>query len=205
MALTQGHQAEVAESYSRYPPLHKDHVEGHYEVVHQIGQCHGAERQQQQIAHGLPAAEIDPHHADGEEQDEQQHGKLSDGGGPLVHHHVAKTDTHHEVEHGTETGKEHHARHSLAVEHQEESEIDQRRTRLALQNDQQHGQQNEPSDKQRIAGLVDDEVVGIHALSQRQGRGELGKFSGLETHGAQDEPRARAFGIGGDENGDNKQ
>ena len=174
-------------------------------MSHQIGQRHGAERQQQEVAHGLPAAQVNPHHARGEEQDEQQHSKLADGCGYLVHHHVAKANTHHEVEHGTEAGEEHRPRHTLAVEHQEEGEIDQCRARLALQDNQQHGQQDKQGDEQGIAGFVDDEVIGIHALGQGQGCGELGKFGGLQTHGPQNEPRTRAFGIGGNKDGDDKQ
>ena len=68
-----------------------------------------------------------------------QDGELADGRRCLSHHHVSIADADDEIDHHGHSRKEDAARHALTVEHEEEGEIDERRTRLALQDDEHHG------------------------------------------------------------------
>ena len=71
-------------------------------------------------------------HSGGEQLDEEEHGKLTHRGGCVEKHRLFKLDANDEVDDHCHARKEETAGHSFAVEHQEEGQIDERRTRLSL-------------------------------------------------------------------------
>ena len=125
--------------------------------------------------------------------------------GRIGQHDVGIADAQHEVEHGADACEEDEAGHPLAVEHEEEGEIDQRGAGLALQDDEQHGHEDEGADNERVLPRLEHEAVDVHALGQGQGGGKLGKLGGLQADRAQDEPRARPLGVRRDEDGDHQE
>ena len=147
-------------------------------------------------------SKADKHHADGvalivaihkdkpcrEYLDKQQHGKLSYRGGRYAHHDIGKAYAHNKVDHHSHTCEQDAARHSLAIEHKEEREINKCRTRLTLHDDEQHGYEYHSKGKTEVLPLAYVESVGIHQFGKRQSRGKLSKLGGLQSYGAKHKP-----------------
>ena len=68
---------------------------------------------------------IDIDHACGEQLDEQQNDEFADRRDCIGHHHILETDAYYKVNHHGYGREQHTARHSLAIEHQEERQVDQ--------------------------------------------------------------------------------
>lgn len=204
-ARLQGEVAQVADGQRAESPQHPHEIERHKPFGHRQGDGQCPQRAHGNDSSDSGAAGVDPRHARGEEQDEGQHQELAQRRGRIGQHDVGIADAQHEVEHGADACEEDEAGHPLAVEHEEEGEIDQRGAGLALQDDEQHGHEDEGADNERVLPRLEHEAVDVHALGQGQGGGKLGKLGGLQADRAQDEPRARPLGVRRDEDGDHQE
>ena len=148
------------------------------DVGRQVGQQRETEGTHQHVD-GLAMLAVDPHHSDAEQLDEQQDGETADGGLRAVEQHIGKADADNEIDDHGNTREEDGTRHALTIEHEEEGQIDEGRTGLALQHDAEHGQQDDGQRGRKVTPLVDVIAVGRHELRQGQRRGKLGKLGRL--------------------------
>ena len=139
------------------------------------------------------AVTVYPHHADREQLNEQQDGILAHRCRRVADIHLSIADAHDEVNHHRHASKQDAAWHTLAIEHQEESQIDQCRTRFALEHDKHHRQQDDQQGGGKMTPLADVVAVDRHQLGLRQRGGKLRKLSGLQAQRSQHQPRARAL------------
>ena len=107
----------------------------------------------------------------------------------------ALSHTDDEVEYGTYTYGKERACHALAVEHEEEGEVDECRTGLVLQHDEQHGKHDDGDHLHHIAAFGHGEAVGTEQAGQGKGCGKLGKLGRLDAEGTQLDPRVGAVDI----------
>ena len=180
-------------------------VDGDDEGRHQVGHGKDTAAPQQHTAGVGRMRTIDAGHACGEEPYQQQDAVLAYGGERHGHQVFGEAQTHHEVDDGRRGGEEEAAGHALAVEHEEEGQIDQCRPCLALHDDEHHGQQDDgrgsherPHVRQRHAEAPDVARYG-------QGGGALGKLGRLQAHGAEAYPRPRALDVLGQKGRDDEQ
>ena len=80
-------------------------------------------------------------------------------------------------------------RHALTIEQQHQREIDQRRTRLVLQDDEQHGYEHNHTCLGKIGWLSELEVIPIEQIGKHQRRRELAEFSRLDRERSDLDPR----------------
>ena len=119
--------------------------------------------------------------------------------------HIRKLHGSNKEHHCTNTCKQDVAGHTLAIQHQKEGQVHQRRTRLLLHHNQQHRQQNQPQGKCKVADIGKRKSVGTHKLCHRQCRGKLGKLGRLQADGPQHQPGTRTLDVGSQKNGGDKQ
>ena len=84
----------------------------------------------------LLVATVDVDHARGEDLHQEQDHELARRRVAVPEHHLFVFDAHHEIDDHGHGREEDAARHSLAVEHQEERQVDQGGARLALPHDE---------------------------------------------------------------------
>lgn len=83
----------------------------------------------------------------------------------------------------------------FAVEHQEEGKIDQRRARLLLENNENHGQEDKADSLGHTAILGHIEAVRADEFGQGQGGHAFGKLGRLQLDRAKTDPRERTLGV----------
>jgi len=120
-------------------------------------------------------------HSGGEQLDEQEHGKLTHRGGRVEKHRLLKLDANDEVDDHCHARKEETAGHSFAVEHQEEGQIDERRTRLSLSYDTDHRHEDDAAGRSKVLEVVDVKSIGAHEFGYGEGSGKLGKLGRLQS------------------------
>ena len=137
---------------------------------------------------GEPLA-IDAHHEGSDEGDEQEDDELAH-----THHGhgfeevVALPHSDDEVEHGTNAYGKERAGHALAVEHEEEGEVDECRAGLVLQYDEQHGHHDKGDHLGYVGTLGHGEAVSAQQAGEGKGGGKLGELGRLYADGAKHEP-----------------
>ena len=141
----------------------------------------------------LLVARIGIHHARREYLHQQEHRKLTHRGIGIPHHHILVLDAHHEVGNHRDTRKQHRSRHSLAVKHQEEGGIHQRRTRFPLSHDADHRQQNDAHRRHEMLHVVDVETIARHKLRHSQRRSKLTKLGRLQSERSENQPGMRTL------------
>ena len=124
---------------------------------------------------------IDTHQASREQLNQQEHREFSNRRGRIGYHRIGIADAHHEVDDHRHACKENTARHALTVEHQEEGQIDQSGTRLTLQHDKDHRDEDHCQGPRKVLPLLDVIAIDTHQFRQRQCRGELRKLCGLQA------------------------
>jgi hypothetical protein len=77
------------------------------------------------------------------------------------------------------------AGHALAIEHQEERQIDQSRTRLALADDEQHRQEDDGRGGEEMLPAMHVEAVGAHQFGNARAVANLRELGRLQTQRAQ--------------------
>ena len=181
--------------------LHPRDVEGN-DVLAEQQRGHGdAPAIEEDIQVGRPRlGRVDAHQPHGEEQDEQQDQEMAEADGMDVPQAgLAKAHAYHEVDDRRHAGKEYRAGHTLAVEHQEECRVDEGASRLALHDDEPHGQDEQEACRQEVPPLGDIEVVRPHVFRHTQCGGELGKLGRLYAELSYLYPRHRALDVVGQE------
>ena len=113
-----------------------------------------------------------------------------------------ETQADNEIDDDSHADEEHAAGHALAIEDKEEGQIDQRRTRFTLQDDEQNGQHDNGDGFDEMARIGEVETIGTHILGQGQRCGTLGELGRLDADGPEVYPGVTALGAGGNEWGD---
>ncbi len=190
-------------------------TQGHKEVGH-AGHVHTNEREQ---PHQQPrACEAERHVAPNDEvaavdeqhDDEQNHDGGEDDELPQGDAHYQRRsgifDRDDEPRDGTQDGEQDDAGHPLAVEHEDERDVDQGGAGLALKQDEGYGEEDDGQRPEVVANLgVEAEIIGAEQARQGQGCCEFAELGGLEADRPQYEPRMRTLDIGGKEDGGYEQ
>ena len=185
--------------------LHPDDVE-RYDIFRKEEEHHGHSQDDAGEPAGLLLVfAIYIHQSYGEEVDEQQHDKLSQGRWRVPQRDLLITDAHDEIKHHGHSREEDAPRHALPVEHEEESQIDKRRTCLALQDDARHGHENDGARQREVSQPVDVVAIRTHELADGQRRCKLGELCRLHPEAAQHEPRTGTLDGDGVEDGGKEQ
>ena len=151
------------------------------------------------------ARHVDEQQTRREEPNERQYHRFAHAGQGAGQHRFALTDAHHEVDHRRSAAKEDAAGHAFAVEHEEEGEIDERRTRFFLQHDEREGQKHDARRPKEVAPAVEREAVLPDHLRHHQCRGAFGELGRLQRNGTQRDPRARTLDVVRHEGRDEQQ
>ena len=196
---------EVTDEGGTDDELHPHQIE-RYDILReeqegQSGSCGVA----QHVERLLLVVAVHIHHGRAEYLYEQQHHKLAHGGGRIEEQHRLIAYAHHKIDDHGHTGEEDAARHALAVEHQEEREVDQCRPRLLLQHDEEHGHEHNAAGHGKILHPVDVEAEGAHKLADGQRRGEFGKLRRLHPKRSEHNPRPGALDLHRIEDGGEEQ
>ena len=126
-------------------------------------------------------------------QYQQQHDERSDRSGRGFDESLAVSDSYNEIHHHRYSCEQYAARHSLTIEHQEERQVYQCRTRFLLCHDEEHRQQYDAAGSGEVAPAVYVETIGAHEFRHGKGSGKLGKLCRLQSQRTEHEPRPRAF------------
>ena len=186
---------EVADDGSAEEQLHPNDIEGN----DKLGEQQHDERQTEAYARTgecpLLVARIDVNHRRGEQLHQQQHDELTHRRGRIPEEHLLVLNAHDEIDNHRHAREEEGAGHALPIEHQEERQIDKRRTRLSLPDDEEHRQHHDAHRREEMARVLHVEAVGTHQLRHRQCRGELCELGRLQAQRTQHQPRSRAFNL----------
>lgn len=137
--------------------------------------------------------------------DEQQHHKLAHRRGRVEQQNLLKPYAHNKINHCGHAREQHATGHALTIEHEEKSQVNERRARLALQDDEEHGGEYDGQGGHEMLPTVYVVAIGAHELGQSQGRGKLGKLGGLQPQRAEHKPRTRPLYLVGIEYGGEKE
>ena len=96
-------------------------------------------------------------------------------------------------------------RQALAVQHEDEADIDQGGARLALAQDGEHRQADDGGHPQEMPAVGQAESRFAHHRRQQQRGGDLGDLGRLELDRAQLEPRVRALDVAAHEDDQHQQ
>ncbi len=201
-ALTQGLPTHIEGHEEGHGNLHPNDVEGNDEARDEVGNedsdgSHGEE------ARGMGrAGAIDGGHDGGEEPNEQEHDKFANLGLGVGQDVGGETDADDEVGHGGGGGEEETAGHSFTVEHEEEGEIDERRTGFALHDNQHHREQDERGGLEEVAHIVERKAVAVDEFGHGQGGDAFGKFGRLQADGTKAYPGFGTLDVFGQKGGD---
>ena len=178
--------------------------------VHAEGIDEHADQRQQR--HGQQAG-VQVHHAGRDEchrhaeQDarQRQRGQIDQARAPLPGHHrfgerADQNDRHEQrhrrkqERHDEQRGDQQHRDaeplvESLAVKHEEERAEHDARTGVVLQDDDEKRDADHHAHLEEVARTVDREGVGAHHAGQRESRGDLHEFDGLQAERTEFEPR----------------
>ena len=119
------------------------------------------------------------HHPGCEYLHKQQYNKLAHRRGSVHQHNLLKTYADNKVYHHGNTCEQHAAWHSLAIEHQEEGEIDKSRASLLLQHDEHHRHKHHGKGCGEMLHVVYCESIHTHHLGKGESCGKFGKLRRL--------------------------
>ena len=94
---------------------------------------------------------------------------------------MLETHAHYKVSHSRHPGKKHGSGHPLPVKHQEKGQIDQSRTGLPLQDNQDDRHDNDGQRHQKVFPPRNIIPVSRHEFGQSQCRGTFGKLGRLQA------------------------
>ena len=91
-----------------------------------------------------------------------QNDEAAERGWRVPKHHLFKTHPHNKVDHHGYTREKEAARHAFAIEHEEEREVNQGRTRFFLRHNEDHGQYDHQAGGGKMLPVIHGKAVSTH-------------------------------------------